>query len=284
MKKSLTARILAVVLTLTLANLACGLSNSGDAGAGEPSIPVVEEPGDIAAEPEKDMDMKEGEVTEAPAEEISEPIDALETGYCAHPYYPVAEGASWTWVISSDIANDQTQTASITSVSADGFTSFYSLDDPGVTQDIAWYCTPEGLLASQLSNLTGVENGTVSDWTASGISLPAAENFVTGASWETQYSFTVTVDQDGTAFNASAVLVQTNTLTGYETVNTPAGNFENAARVEGAATLTITMFDTPTTLSYTTVNYFAEGVGLVKSDASGTTGGSTVVLTGYSLP
>src|SRR4030095_4054935 len=67
---------------------------------------------------------------------------------CANAYYPVRQGATWTYKSSGGPAGDYGFTDTITSVREDGFTLSTQIGDLTRTQE--WTCKPEGLVALQL--------------------------------------------------------------------------------------------------------------------------------------
>src|SRR5215217_227494 len=69
-------------------------------------------------------------------------------GQCANAYYPVREGATWTYSSTGGPTGGYGFTDTITSVRDDGFTLTTKFDELTRTQE--WGCQPEGLVALQL--------------------------------------------------------------------------------------------------------------------------------------
>ena len=67
---------------------------------------------------------------------------------CTNTYYPVRQGATWTYKSTGGPAGEYSFTDTITSVGGDGFTLSTQIGDLTRTQE--WTCTAEGLVALQL--------------------------------------------------------------------------------------------------------------------------------------
>src|SRR6266508_5721324 len=70
------------------------------------------------------------------------------SGQCANAYYPVREGATWTYASTGSPAGNYGFTDTISSVRDDGFTLTSQFGELTRTQE--WACKPEGLVALQL--------------------------------------------------------------------------------------------------------------------------------------
>src|SRR5215207_263466 len=84
-------------------------------------------------------------VTETPATSEGSPAAG---GLCTNVYYPVRQGATWTYKSTGGPAGEYSFTDTITSVREDGFTLSTQIGDLTRTQE--WTCTAEGLAALQL--------------------------------------------------------------------------------------------------------------------------------------
>jgi hypothetical protein len=243
--------------------------------------------------PQEETAVPENAAQEEVTEEASLPTESAGsnggTGPCANPYYPVREGATWNYQGTSSLTEPYTFTDSISSVRADGFTLTSEFDELTRTQE--WACTPDGIVALQLGGgLTTAQTSlTVETQSASGVTYPAEVD--AGDTWSHSIEFTGTMDIAGNPGDAEGSTRSDFTALGVESVSVPAGTFE-AMKVEiqttFEATVTFQGVSVPVTFTTTTLSWYAEGVGWVKSDSSGDFMGQaytdTIELQSYSLP
>lgn len=212
---------------------------------------------------------------------------------CTNAYYPVRQGATWTYKSTGGPAGEYSFTDAITSVRDDGFTLSTQIGELTRTQE--WTCTAEGLAALQLGgapaamlNSQNIQlNLDISN--GSGVTFPSQIN--PGDQWEQ----TLNVTGNVVAFNEEAEAagdVQMNfSAVGNESVTVPAGTFD-ALRVDVDVTLNIEAtyegITLPVTFSGDYAYWFAQGVGWVKASGTGTVLGSsfsdTTELQSYSIP
>lgn len=216
--------------------------------------------------------------TVAPTEEpMAEPTaaeattgDATLSGDCANAYFPVVEGRVYTY--SSSVAgfgvSNITQTYQDVTDNSFTITIDAGEGEPFVN---TWTCTGEGMLSPEFSQLPGGMEGVVSiDFVeAEGVTLPSEEMFQPGESWTTRYVAEATL---GDAESGEITMVQTiemtNDVVGVEAITVPAGDFEEAMRVDTTGVITMAMGDTgPTTtfdMSYSA--WYVRDVGLVRQE------------------
>src|SRR5688500_702287 len=84
-----------------------------------PTLPVTEEPQATATEL----------ATEPPVTQEGSGMPVAGEGLCANAYYPVREGATWSYKSTSGPTGDFSFTDTITSVREDGFTLTTQFDD-----------------------------------------------------------------------------------------------------------------------------------------------------------
>src|SRR5215207_6587465 len=101
-----------------------------------PTIPVIEEP------------LPTELATEPPVTSDGSGLPVAGEGLCANAYYPVRQGATWSYKSIGSPVGDYSFTDTITSVREDGFTLTSQFED--VTRIQEWACKPEGLVALQL--------------------------------------------------------------------------------------------------------------------------------------
>ena len=95
-----------------------------------------------ASEPAGEVAAPEGETAPVATEA---PTGGQAAGACANVFYPVVDGATWTYDGSVDPIGPYTYTETVTEVQPDGFT--LSGDFGEVTRLQEWSCTAEGLIA-----------------------------------------------------------------------------------------------------------------------------------------
>ncbi len=216
-----------------------------------------------------------------------------EQGLCTNTYYPVSQGATWTYKSTGGPAGEYSFTDTITSVRDGGFTLSTQIGDLTRTQE--WTCTAEGLAALQLGgapaamlNSQDIQlNLNVNN--SSGVTFPIQIN--PGDQWQQ----TLDVTGDVVAMNEEAEAngnVQMNfSAAGMESVTVPAGTFD-ALRVEVNVTLdieaTYSGITLPVTFSGDYTYWFAPNVGWVKASGTGSVLGSsfndTTELQSFNIP
>jgi hypothetical protein len=139
----------------------------------------------------------------------------------------------------------------------------------------SWQCTEDGLLqvdypAFQFGDAYESIDVDYETIEVSGITFPSSDQFVVGSSWELEYLVTMltTIEEVGTYFSTT-VFKQNTEVIGFETIEVPAGIFEDAVRLESLVVMEVTVevegnvFTLPTTFSFT--SWYAKGVGLLRS-------------------
>jgi len=232
--------------------------------------------------------------TPAPTDTTVPTETSIATSPCANPYFPVVEGATWTY-LATGTGEDSTWTATVSEVSETGFTLSTQFDELATTQQ--WACTPEGLAALQYgggpeavitaSSLLGVFE--TSD--ASGVSIPA--QIQVGDAWQQSFSMHgQMVIREGVTADANGTISQSFVATGLETVAVPAGSFE-AMKVDTNIVFDLQLsmggISLPMNFDAVSTNWWAPGIGWVKSDAAADLEGSDSImwlieLQSYSIP
>ena len=119
----------------------------------------------------------------------------------------------------------------------------------------------------------------------SGVTLPATIN--AGDSWSQSLTLEGTQTVQGVAYPASNQMTSDCQSIGVESVTVEAGTFD-AMRVECQVTMEVSMTigETPmgTTFNLTNTNWYADGVGLVKTVTAGSGLDSTTELVSYNIP
>ena len=231
--------------------------------------------------------------TEPPLTPESNETPAAGEGLCANAYYPVREGATWSYKSTSGPAGDFSFTDTITSVREDGFTLTSQFDDLTRTQE--WACKPEGLVALQLGGPSAATlntqdmqlNLTVNN--VSGVTFPS--QITTGDQWQHALEFEGELDIAGTPAEATGSAQSNFSALGIENVTVPAGTFD-AMKIQVDSTITINAtfqgVSMPVAFSGTYTFWFAQGVGWVKASGTGEVVGTsfteTIELQSYNIP
>ena len=149
-------------------------------------------------------------------------------GQCANAYYPVREGATWSYSSTGGPTGGYSFTDTITSVRDDGFTLTTKFDDLTRTQE--WDCTPEGLVALQLGGTSVATLNTANmkvDFNVthvSGVTFPSEIN--DGDTWQHALEFTAKMNVANQAMDATGDAQSSFQAIGMESVTVPAGTFE----------------------------------------------------------
>lgn len=214
-------------------------------------------------------------------------------GLCANPYYPVRQGATWTYSSVESPSGDYSFTDTITSVRSDGFTLTSQFSDITRTQE--WACRPEGItmlglpapiaaaLKSQDVDLTLTVKNT------NGVTFPVT--IAVGNSWVQTMDFDSTIGIAGEQATAQGNIQTTFTAIAKESATVPAGTF-NTVKVQFDSTLNVSAtmqgLTIPVTFSSTYFYWLAEGVGWVKASGAGNIAGvsfnETLELQSFSIP
>ena len=212
---------------------------------------------------------------------------------CTNVYYPVREGATWSYKSTGGPAGEYSFTDTITSVRENGFTLSTHIGDLIRTQE--WTCTPEGLSALQLGGAPAAMLNSqnihlnLDVQNASGVTFPRQMN--PGDQWQQ------TADVKGKASVANEEAETTGNVqmsfaaVGNESVTVPAGTF-NALKINVDVTLDLKAayegITLPVTFSGKYTYWFVQDVGWVKASGTGNVLGSsfseTTELQSYTLP
>ena len=188
-------------------------------------------------------------------------------GYCGNRFYPVAEGRTLEYTITS---GDETSNMSFTqrNVSESAFT--HVLVTEGITTEIRWECGPDGLLSSQAASMsfTDVPNVEIDTVDVIGIAIPPEDRWQVGYSWETVFNVRVTVTLNGSEIEGEGVYTVNNTITAIEPVSVPAGSYPNAYRVDATANYMIRVMGVETEINSPHSSWYVEEIGMVKSASS----------------
>lgn len=270
-----------VILSLGLSAVACGLPSLGGGQTNEGASATEGSPASPTMTPLQ--------AEEAP----SAGSPSTGSGGCRNVYYPVAQGATWTYAVTGGPNGPTSYTDTISSVDGESFILTTTFED--ITRAQRWSCDPDGLVALDFGGASAtlaVANlqADFDTTEATGVTLPA--EISQGDSWSQTFTLkgTQTLPGDQTADVTGQVQYDA-TAGGLESVTVSAGTFE-ALRVDSTSTMNITVqmsgITVPVTIAGTIVQWYAPGVGMVrsieKSNFFDTEVEVTSELTGYSLP
>jgi hypothetical protein len=214
-------------------------------------------------------------------------------GMCANAYYPVRQGATWTYKSTGGPAGEYSFTDTITAVGQDSFTLSTQIGSLTTLQD--WNCTAEGLIAHQLGgapaamlNSQGIQMS-LNATNASGVLFPGQIN--PGDSWLHTLDVAGSVSVANEEGEAAGTVTMNFNAVGTESVTVPAGTFE-AMKLDVDTTLNVDVsyegITLPVAFSARHTYWFAPGVGWVKAIGTGnvlaTSFSETTELQSYSIP
>ncbi len=240
------------------------------------------------------------ETAEEASGEAAEPAEpeVIGSGLCANEYWPVAEGASWTYA-GTGSSGGYTWTANMSGVNDSGFTltNTFNVDDGTVVATQQWSCNNEGVAALQFGGgpeaslmATGVD-ATFETTGSTGYSFPNTINV--GDSWTQSYNIAGVMNMaDGLSANTTGLVTHTYTAQAEEMVSVPAGEFQTIrVLVETTLDLQVEMMGItlPFSIDSQTTSWLARNVGWVRSDSGLTIEGgealnSLVELQSYNIP
>ena len=233
------------------------------------------------------------EVSPPTQSESTPTSESTESSLCTNAYYPVRQGATWTYKSAGSPAGDYSFTESITSVREDGFTLRSQFGEVTRTQE--WGCEPEGLVALQLG---GPSAATLSSQniqfnlevkTVSGVTFPRAIS--PGDQWQHNLDFEGSLGFAGQSGEAEGDAQAGFTAVGNENVTVPAGTFETL-KIQMDTTLNMNVvfqgLSVPVTFNASYTYWFVEDIGWVKASGTGNVRGQsfteTIELQSYSVP
>ena len=204
---------------------------------------------------------------------------------CQNRYYPIAQGAAWTYRVSGSV-ND-TFTRAIIGVRADGFDDQDSFASGAVRRG-SWACQQGDLISLTPGGSASVAaGGAQTDFTVEsneGLTLPADPQ--PGAQWTQTIVYLGQFNTGDRNVTARSTLNMSCRAVGVESVSVPAGAFE-ALRADCTYRLTIALLgDLPFDFSFSSSGsvWYAPGVGMVKLRDTGEMGTTEVVLLSSALP
>jgi hypothetical protein len=222
-----------------------------------------------------------------PTEEMDKPTPTesaqLDTqSACYHPLFPVMEGASWTY----DYESGEGYTLRIEETGEDTFTMSQTMEGEveggeDMVYTVDWYCSEDGLLRgtfgqlellSESAEMEGMEfSFETLEW--EGETLPAPELLEVGYTWTTEYQLSGEMNLEGTTTTVDVTIVMDYTVEAIEEVTVPAGTFPEAVRVDNTSDIELSIaageINVPmSTMNFSSSTWYAEGVGMLKTETT----------------
>jgi hypothetical protein len=210
---------------------------------------------------------------------------------CDHPYFPLREGASWTYLQQSEgeTFNWEWEVVEVTGDLAEAVAVVQANFDDEFFITYHWECTGEGVFsfdygaidfgAFDLEGITFSFDVVQSE----GVMLPPQQEFIPGATWDNNYTVEAGFTFEGQSFSSTTQHDGSYRAVDFETVTVRAGTFETL-RVEGRSSSTTTVFGQSTNYSSTSTQWYAYGVGWVRTTDTGLESSSTMELVSYHIP
>lgn len=196
---------------------------------------------------------------------------------CDNPFFPVREGATWTYRVSTPGAADTVYTHELRDVTPDGFTLVQIFEEESF--GIRWLCVEGGLLASEFT--VPVEGMTFETLAADGVTYPA--RLAVGDRWENVLRIEGSMAQEGMEMAMRGEITTTNTVVRQESVSVAAGSFDAFvvdAPFEMDLSASVMGMSIPMRMGGDSTTWLAAGVGPVRS----TSQGSVTELIEYRIP
>jgi hypothetical protein len=212
---------------------------------------------------------------------------------CANPYYPVREGATWTYQSTGSPVGNYSFTDTITAVREDGFTLTSQFNELTRTQE--WDCKPEGLIALQMGGPAAAALNSqdmelkLEVKNVTGVTFPSTIS--AGDQWQHNLEFVGQMGIAGQSGEATGNAQSSFSAIGIESVTVPAGTFD-AMKIQIDTTLNINVtfqgLNVPVSFTGNYSYWFAPNIGWVKATGNGGMAGQTftenIELQSYNIP
>jgi hypothetical protein len=202
------------------------------------------------------------------------------SGPCANSYFPVVEGASWTYARTS-AGRSSPLRQSVATIAGAGFTILLRV--PGGEEQDRWTCSPAGLanVGQTFSGPGGspLPPGTTQfrHFRSHGVSVPSSPDV--GSTWTQVVTSEARFVLKGTRHRERQVITTSYRAVGEESVTTPEGTYQ-ALKVEIMSTTHKTSAGLGVDLTATTktTQWWVAGVGVVRSIVDTGSGTPTLIL------
>ena len=205
------------------------------------------------------------------------------SGRCANLYEPVVEGTVWTYHTTADTAGNVRSielAVDTRRVRRDGFRIVTSV--PGGSFPVDWRCVNEGLVQSDLGDLTpGGPRSLFRVTRVVGVTIPAGD--FRGRNWRQSYSLAGSLTAAGQrAAYAGSAVVRFVAGDRAESVDVPAGTYDALmvySDMVARLRLSVAGRNVPLALEVERHSWYVRGVGMVKQVSDATIGFAHVQIT-----
>lgn len=197
-----------------------------------------------------------------------EPTEAAATasGPCFNTFFPIVDGASWTYNTTG--AGASTYTRSVADVSDDGFTLTHTTGGSSIPLSFDYTCNEGGLVSSTLGGLPSMAGFSLEVTSFSGANFPPADQWEVGASWSASYTVEGTGTVEGIDVAVNGEITTAYEIVSEESVEVPAGTFD-AYKVDSTLTQRLNMsmggVSMPMEMAISSSDWYVEGIGQVKT-------------------
>ena len=279
----MSRKYLPIILLLgSLLLFACSPPNPQSNIEDQPFEPQQElpEPTQTDARPQEEPEVQEPQQTPTLETIIDMPSEAqMESdSLCYHPYFPIIEGASWTY----DDDLDEDYTIRIEETRENSFSMTQQLlNDENFLFTADWYCSEEGILRgsfAQVDLINQAAGGEESpefefetlEW--EGETLPSPDLLDIGYAWTSSYKLSANFDIEGFSDTFEVNVTIDHEIASIEEVTVPAGTFPEAIRVDSTGQIDMSSFFGESTAFLSNFDFmystwYVEGIGMVKSSS-----------------
>ena len=202
---------------------------------------------------------------------------------CDHPYFPLRQGATWTFT-----GDGFTYSWAVSAVSGDlnNATATIEMAFEGGSSSFEWNCSSEGVFSYDYGSISADSLGTIGSYSVtstSGARFPPAAELEAGASWTSEYAATFETSVEGLSMTFSIQTQESHSAGAQQSLTTGLGTFDAIPISSSTSTSSTSEFGSFTSTS-TSVCWFARGVGMLSCDSDSEGFSSHSELVSYSVP
>ncbi len=219
---------------------------------------------------------------------VSDRSDESPAGYdsqtaCDHPYFPLRQGARWTYDTDGFIMN-----WTVASVSGDRSSASASviMEFEGASVTYNWTCGEEGVVYYQVATFDFADTGadfSMELSSQSGAPLLPAASFEPGATWTSAYTITSETSAEGFSLVTTTEVQQSHTAGAAQEVSSSLGTFQVIPVTTTGTTTSSSEFGSFTS-TWNSTCLFAYGVGWLRCEHTSEGVSSVTELVSYSIP
>jgi hypothetical protein len=275
-KKIIILYILTFLITLVISCNSAekkDIDNENIAATQNTEQPVIENTTDNPVAEEQESKQTDLESSDSDISEL-----------CYNPYIPMKSGTVWTYEIILPATGDTSQfTKTVQEIDSDTFVVTESY--PGYTRVCDWNCTGDGIIQSEYTGFDtqnmpeGMEFNTIE---FKGVTYPPADEWQVGKTWGMDYTISAEGDTESGEFTYDGHVIIENEIISEESVEVPAGIFNDALKVDSILKLDLVYKiqgvtqDMDIELGLST--WYAKDIGMIKQVSGPQDSASTTVL------